>query len=148
MDQFTAIAPTGGKSIIEDPNMKTTYALLASIAALTVAAPVFAADNSAEASVKVDHDNDGGYTKKAHAEKTDTTGTTYKDDSKAKLSVDSDGATKKTIKTTHVKDPKGLFNKQKTVTKDTIKTDKNGMTKVDHTKEVNGDTVEDTSTKN
>lgn len=128
--------------------MKSTYALLASIAAFTVATPVFAADSSAEASVKVDHDKDGGYTKKAEAEKTDSMGTTYKDESKAKLSVDSDGATKKTVKTEHVKDPKGLFNKQKTVTKDTIKTDKHGVTKIDHTKEVNGDTVEDTSIKN
>ncbi len=126
--------------------MTKTIALLASVAALAFAAPVFAADDSAEAKVKVEHDKDGGYTKTSQAEKTDMNGTTTSAESKAKLSVDSKGNTKKTVRTEQVKDPKGLFNKQKTVTKDTIKT-KDGHTTVDHTKEVNGDTVEDSSSK-
>ncbi len=124
--------------------MTKTFALLASVAALAFTAPAFAADDSAEAKVKVEHDKDGGYTKSSEAEKTDMNGTTTSAESKTKLAVDSDGDTKKTVRTERVTDPKGLFNKQKTVTKDTMKT-KGGKTSVEHTKEVNGDTVENTT---
>ena len=47
------------------------------------------------------------------------------------------------MKTTTTDDPKGLFNKTKTTTEDTVKSDADGKMKTSHKKKVNGKTVEE-----
>ncbi len=126
--------------------MNKTLALLAA-AGITFAVPAFAADSvstEAQSKTKIEKDSDGNYTKtqKMSQESTDTAGTTTSAETNVKVDIDADGESARTVKSKVVEDPKGLFNKTKTLTTDTVK-DKNGVVETDHKKTVNGKTVEE-----
>jgi hypothetical protein len=120
---------------------------LAAVSGLALAIPAYAADSSTvQATDKVEKGADGSYYEKGSASSsgTDANGTYTSEDKKVKTDIDANGNGKKSVKTTNVNDPKGLFNKTKTVTTDTEKF-KNGKTETDHEKTVNGTTVEKSS---
>lgn len=116
--------------------------VLASVAALGLAAPAFAADATMKTETTVDANKDGSYDKTTKASKKTPSGK-VSSETESKLDVDSKGDTTKTTTTEDVNDPKGLMNKHKTKTETKEKT-KDGMTKVEHMKKVDGKTVEDT----
>lgn len=118
--------------------------LLATVASITIAAPAFAADDKAtyQSETKVERDSNGNYEKKTSEELKDDHGKTTAE-SKVETDVDADGSAEKTVKTTTTDDPKGLFNKTKTTTEDSVKHDKDGKVKTKHKKKVNGKTVEE-----
>ena len=107
--------------------MNKTYAMLASIIALTVTAPAFAADSSETTSVSG----------------TDANGTTVKEKQSVKVKKHSNGNTDTTIKTEDSKDPKGLFNKSTGKSKETITTDENNNVIKDK-KSVKGNETDET----
>ena len=126
--------------------MKNTNLVLASIIALSLSAPAFAADKeSYESKTKIEKDVDGNYKEKTKTEKTDVAGTTNSVEKDVKVKVKSSGETDKTVKTTEVTDPKGLMNKETTKTTDTVKAKADGTVESDHKKTVNGKTVEENS---
>lgn len=127
--------------------MNKLHVLLASAAALTLAAPAFAADKETyKSETKVEKDTDGDYKAKTETTKTDAAGTTTSVEKKVDIDVDKHGNVDKTVKTEETVDPKGLMNKTTTKTTDTEKTKADGTTETSHKKKVNGKTVEDTTT--
>jgi len=129
--------------------MNKFYIVTASMLAFGLTAPAFAETVSSESSskTKMEQDSDGSYSKKAtkSSESTDSAGTTNKSETNVKESVDADGNGKKTVTTETSSDPKGLMNKTKTSTTDTVKV-KDGNVEHHHKKKVDGKTVEDNST--
>ncbi len=116
------------------------------IAGVTLGAPAFAADkvtSETDTHSKVESKSDGSYeeTSKAKQVRTDASGKSSAE-TKVDVNVDKTGEREKTTTTTQVDDPKGLFNKSKTVTKDKVK-HKDGKVTVSHKKKVNGKTTED-----
>ena len=105
--------------------------LLASVAAVLLAAPAFAEDVEHKSTFK--------------SETTDAAGTTVTTEKKVKSEVDEKGNVKEKVTTEQKTDPKGLMNSTKVETKDTVKSE-DGKTVTTHEKEVNGDTVEKTKT--
>lgn len=101
------------------------FTLLASLAALAMATPAFADSN---ASVK--------------ASGTDAAGTSTSVDQDVKVKDHMNGTTDTTVTTETTKDPKGLMNKSKVKSKETVTTDQNG-TVIKDSKTVNGKVVEE-----
>jgi hypothetical protein len=126
--------------------MTKLLSALAITAAILAATPAVAADVSAETKTTYKKDSEGDVKKSTEAKSTDASGTTTKSDAEVKLDVDSNGDATKTVTTEQSTDPKGLFNKTSTKTKDQVKTE-NGKTTAKHKKVVNGETVEKTETK-
>jgi hypothetical protein len=127
--------------------MKTSI-LLASVAAIALTSPAFAADKETyKSETKVEKDSKGNYDAKSETSKTDAAGTTTSLEKKVDVDVDAAGNVDKTVKTEEVTDPKGLMNKTKVKTKDTTTTHSNGTVDSSHKKTVNGKTVEDESVK-
>ena len=126
--------------------MKTTYILPAAIIGLALANPVFADDVKSEVQTKttVEKDADGNYQRKTtrSAESTDSAGTTTKSETKIEAESDSDGDVSRTVTTETSNDPKGLMNKTKTKTTDSVKYE-DGKVESKHQKKVNGKTVEE-----
>jgi hypothetical protein len=120
------------------------YLALATVMTLALAAavPAYAADASSDTETKMERKDDGGYKAETTSKSEDSAGTASKSEKKVELDVDSKGNTEKTVTTEDSTDPKGLFNKKKTTTKDTVK-HKNGKTVVKHKKKIDGDTVEE-----
>lgn len=125
--------------------MKYTSALFTTLAALSLAAPAFAADETYKSETKVERNNDGSGKANVTVEKSDAAGSkTY--NRETSVDMDDDGDAEKTVETKSTTDPKGLFNKDTVKTKDTVKRE-DGHLKTEHTKTVNGKTVEDSETK-
>ncbi len=125
--------------------MNKNYILLATVAAFTMSAPVFAADKEKfESKTKIEADSKGNYDKKTETESTDTAGTSTSTKQKVDVDVDANGNVDKTVKTVETKDPKGLFNKTKVKTTDTEKASADG-TVMKHKKVVNGHTEVNTT---
>lgn len=122
--------------------MNKLATLLMTTAALAFAAPTLAASPSVKAESSMDSHDNGGYTKKVNAEKTNAAGTTSTAETKVDLDVDDDGDATKTTTTKESTDPKGLFNRDTTKTKTTEKM-RDGKLTVEHEKTVNGETVTD-----
>jgi hypothetical protein len=115
------------------------------LSALLMAGPALAdtsQDTKTESSVQT-KDN-GGYVEKNSTTSTDAAGTTHEQDKTKKVTVDSNGNKTSKVDIQTSTDPKGLFNKTTTETKDTT-TEKNGGVSYDHAKTVNGKTVEEDS---
>ncbi len=129
--------------------MNRTLALLAAVAGVAFAAPSFAADTATyETKTKVKADDDGDYKETTTTESKDMAGTKTESESKVDVDAKADGSVEKTVTTEKTSDPKGLGNKTKVKTKDTVKTDAAGNTMDSkHKKTVNGKTVEDTESK-
>lgn len=125
--------------------MNKRFALLASVAALGLAAPAFAADVKTETNTKVKVDTDGNYEAKTKTSATDAAGTDTTAKKTVDVDVNADGSVDKTVTTTETKDPKGLLNKSKVKTKEKVSTSADG-TVTHHKKVVNGDTVEKITT--
>ena len=126
--------------------MKNASILLASVAAIALSAPAFAADKeSFESKTKIEKDSNGNYDEKSKTEKTDTAGTTTTSQKKVDVDVDSKGNVDKTVKTKESVDPKGLMNKKTIKTQDTVKTKSDGTVETSHKKVMDGKTVESTS---
>lgn len=122
--------------------------LLASVAAIALTAPAFAADKETyKSETKVEKDSKGNYDAKSETSKTDTAGTTTSVEKKVDVDVDGAGNVEKTVKTEETTDPKGLMNKTKVKTKDTTTTHSDGTVDSSHKKTVNGKTVENESVK-
>lgn len=126
--------------------MNKTFALLASVAAIALAAPAFSADETIKSETKIERDNDGSYTKTT-SQKHDTDAGATSAKTKVDVDVNKDGTVEKTTTTKEVNDPDGLMNKDTVKTKEKVKTHKDGTTSVEHKKTVNGKTVEETETK-
>ncbi len=129
--------------------MKMIYFLPAAMFGVGLAAPSFAQDTvSAETKMKttVEKDDAGNYTKKqARTTKTiDESGTTSKTETKVKVESDADGDAERTITTETSTDPKGLMNKSKTMTTDSVKYE-DGKVEKKYKKTVDGKTVEETT---
>lgn len=127
--------------------MKNTLIILSAAAGIALTGPAFAVGTTAlesQSKTMVEQDANGSYHKKrtASAESTDANGTRNSTETKVKVDTDADGNGEKTVTTETVTDPKGLMNKTKTVTSDTVK-NKDGKSKVKHKKEINGTTVEE-----
>jgi hypothetical protein len=121
-------------------SMKTF--LTTAAVALAFAAPVMAANTTeVKTDSTLEQNSNGGYDATSTAEKSTPAGS-IKNKSETNLDVDSNGDTKKTTTNTHTNDPKGLMNKHTTKTKTVAKTTGNTTT-VDHSKSVDGDTVQD-----
>lgn len=93
--------------------MKKSLAMLLATAAVGLAMPAFAADESAQVKSKVDYKKDGGYESSRTAEKTTANGTALKSESNVDVDVDSKGRVDKTVKVENSTDPKGLMNAKK-----------------------------------
>jgi hypothetical protein len=102
------------------------FTLLASLAVLALATPAFA---DSKESVK--------------ASGTDAAGTTTSVDQSVKVKDRMDGTTDTTVTTETTKDPKGLMNKSKVKSKETVTTDQNGNV-IKDTKSVDGKVVNET----
>jgi len=124
--------------------MNKLATLLATTAAIAIAAPAFAADmkTGVKTEATIERDDDGSYVKKENAEKTDAQGTKATAESKVEYDKDRDGDATRTTTTTETRDPKGLWNKDTVKTKTTEKL-RDGKMTVEHQKTVNGDTVVD-----
>ncbi len=126
--------------------MKNTKILLATVIALSLSAPAFAADKeSYESKTKVEKDTNGNYKETTKTEKTDLSGTTNAVEKDVKVKVKSDGETDKTVTTKETIDPKGLMNKETIKTTDMVKAKADGTVDSSHKKVVDGKTVENTS---
>jgi hypothetical protein len=103
-----------------------------------------------QAKTTVERDASGNYEKKQKvtAKSTDEAGTTTKSETKVDVEIDADGSGEKTVKHESVTDPKGLMNKTKTVTTDTIKQKDDGTVSTKHKKTVDGKIVEETTEDN
>ncbi len=122
---------------------RITFLLLTAAATSTMAYQAVAGDTY-KAETTIERDDDGDATKNVEVEKTTDTGSkSY--ESETSVDVDDDGDAEKTVETKTVTDPKGLFNKETVKTTDTIKSE-DGKISSEHEKEVNGDTVEESST--
>ena len=126
--------------------MTKPFYLLAAVAGIALTSPAFAADASYEAETSIEKSDDGDYEKTTKEELNDTSGTTTSVETNVDVDRDDDGAVEKTVTKEVVEDPKGLFNKTKTTTKDTVKSE-DGEVKTEHLKKVNGDVVEHSKTK-
>ncbi|HEY1096353.1 MAG TPA: hypothetical protein VGF14_03845 [Alphaproteobacteria bacterium] len=104
--------------------MKNIAKLLATTAIIALSSAAYA--NDATVKTEFDAKKNGGYEASSSSSKTSASGTVNAADKKVDVDVDADGATSKTIKTESVKDPKGLWNKQKSTTKTEIDADKDG----------------------
>lgn len=125
--------------------MNKTLALIAAAAGVAFAAPSFAEESaSVKTETKVEKNDDGSVEKKATMTEKhkDAAGTKTTAETTIKEETDKHGNHKKTVKTAKTHDPKGLLNKTKTKTEETVAT-KDGVTK--HTKKVDGKVVEDTT---
>lgn len=124
--------------------MNKLATLLATTAAIALAAPSFAADvkTGVKSEATIDRDDDGSYVKNTSAEKTDATGTKTTAETEVDFDHDDDGDSTKTTTTKETRDPKGLFNRD-TVKTETTEKLRDGKLTVEHEKTVNGDTVED-----
>lgn len=120
-----------------------TLSLLAAAAVVAFAAPSFANDKTViKSETKVEADAKGNLNKTVSDVKKDATGK-ISSETTTKVDVDSDGDSEKTVKTEEVNDPKGLFNKTKTVTETNTKTE-GGVVTTEQKKKVDGKTVVDT----
>lgn len=123
--------------------MNKLATLLATTAAIAIAAPSFAADKTGvKSETTISRDDNGGYEKNSTAEKTTANGK-MSAETNIDLDVDSDGDKEKVTTTKEVNDPKGLFNKQTVKTETTEKLE-DGKLSVESEKTVNGDTVSET----
>ena len=124
--------------------MNKLATLLATTAAIAIAAPTFAADQKTgvKSEATLERSNDGSYVKKTNAEKTDLNGTKATAETKVDMDVGGNGDLTKTTTTKETSDPKGLWNKDTVKTKTTEKL-RDGKLSVEHEKTVNGDTVLD-----
>lgn len=122
--------------------MKTKLPALAATLALLAAAPAFAADSTYKTETEIKKDEDGSYKKTTSEVKKDVGGKASSETS-VETEVNDDGSVDSTVKTEDVVDPKGLGNKEKVTTKDTV-TNKDGKVVKKHVKKVNGETVEET----
>ena len=101
--------------------MKTRTQLLATIAALAISSPAFAADKTTyESKTKVESDSRGNYNEESKTKRTNASGSmTYKE--KVNVDVHSNGDVDNTAQTETISDPKGLMNKHSTkITKEII----------------------------
>lgn len=122
--------------------MNKIATLLMTTAALAFVSPSFAADTSVKSEASVDREDDGSYSKKVSAEKTNNAGTKMTAETEVDYDRNDDGdAVKKTV-AKETSDPKGLFNRDTTKTTTTEKL-RDGKLTVEHEKTVNGDTVVD-----
>jgi hypothetical protein len=127
--------------------MKRTLMALMAVSGIALAMPVYADDDSnVKTQEKIEKGSDGSYSEKGSSSSsgTDANGTYTSEDKSINTKIDANGNGSKTVKTTAVNDPKGLFNKTKTVTTDTQKY-KGDATETDHEKTVNGRAVEKSS---
>jgi hypothetical protein len=123
--------------------MKNILTLAAVTAlALTLSAPAFSAESTSDTETKVEKNDNGDYKAETTSKSEDSAGTATESEKKVEVDTGSNGDMEKTVTTEHSTDPKGLFNKKKTSTKDVIKR-KGDKTVVKHKKKINGDTVED-----
>ncbi len=122
--------------------MNKLATLLATTAAIALAAPSFAADvkTGVKSEATIERNDDGSYVKNTTAEKVNAAGTKATAETTVDFDKDSDGDATKTTETKETRDPKGLFNKDTVKTKTTEKL-KDGKLTVEHEKTVNGDTV-------
>lgn len=124
--------------------MNKLATLLATTAAIALAAPTFAADvTGVKSETTVERKDNGGYEKTSAAEKTTAHGKATAE-TDVELDVNDDGSREKTTTTKEVNDPKGLWNKDTVKTKTTEKLDADGKLRVESEKVVNGKTVSET----
>lgn len=88
----------------------TLFATLAATAAVALASSAYAANETDKS--KTEYYDNGGYESTRSSEKTTAAGTTKASESKVSVDVDSQGHTRRKIKTTNVTDPAGLLNKK------------------------------------
>ena len=100
--------------------MNTTLKILLATAAVGLAMPAYAAEESTAVKSIVEYKKDGGYESTRSTEKTTAEGTTQTSESSVDVDVDSKGHVDKTVKTETVTDPKGLLNKEKDVSETKI----------------------------
>lgn len=122
--------------------MNKLATLLATTAAIALAAPAFAADmkTGVKSEATIERNDDGSYVKNTSAEKVNAAGTKATAETTVELDKDSNGDATKTTETKETRDPKGLFNKDTVKTKTTEQL-KDGKLAVEHEKIVNGKTV-------
>ncbi len=119
----------------------------AALLTLGLCSPSFADEKAtAESKTKtvVKKDDDGNYSKTQTktSESTDESGTTTKSQTKVEVESDADGNAERKVISETSTDPKGLMNKSKTVTTDTIKY-KDGQVEKKYQKKVDGKVVEE-----
>ena len=148
---LAAIDAPDGNVVFQNPSTQEkviymTIKMIGLLSAVTLiaAAPALKAEDKYKADSHVEVDSSGNVEKKTYEEKTDAAGK-RSIETKTEVDVDSNGDTEKTTKTEEVNDPKGLMNKKKTVTTDSVKEDGNKVIKK-HKKRVNGTTVEENTT--
>lgn len=127
--------------------MKRTHILPAVLISLGFINPAIAADTvSAEtqSKTKVEKDAEGNYHKKqtTSVESKDSAGTKTSTETKVDIEADADGTAEKKVTTESSTDPKGLLNKRKTSTTDTVKYE-DGKVEKKYKKKVDGKTVEE-----
>lgn len=106
--------------------MKYTFAILATTAAMSIAASAHATDASAEAKSDIEYKDNGGYEAKISSESKDANGTVKTVKATEDYDVDSDGLGSRTTEKTAVTDPEGLFNKSKNTSKTEVERKDNG----------------------
>jgi len=126
--------------------MTKSILFMTAIAMVALAAPVFAATESATSQTKVERDSNGNYDRKTTTENTDAAGTTTENSTEVKVKQDSNGNYKKTVESDSSTDPKGLWNKTTAKSTTTEERNADGSTSYHHKKKINGTTVEDEKT--
>lgn len=123
--------------------MKTSIALLTTIAAFTLSSAAVAADKTSyESKTSVERDSKGNYNEESKTVKTNAAGTATTNKEKVEVDVHSNGDVDNTVKTEKTTDPRGLLNKKSTKITDTQDVKYDGSSKNTHKKIVNGKTVE------
>lgn len=123
--------------------MNKIATLLATTAAIALAAPSFAADKTGvKSETTIERKDNGGYERNSTAEKTTAAGKVSAE-TNVDLSVDDNGDKERVTTTKEVNDPKGLMNRETVKTK-TTETLKDGKMAVESHKTVNGKTVAET----
>jgi len=127
--------------------MKKAYIIPAALLIWGLAAPTLADDtvtSKVKSETTIKKDTDGEYHKKQtkSVESTDETGTTTKSQTKVEVNTEADGTGESKVTTETSTDPKGILNKTKTVTTDSVKYE-DGKIEKSYKKKVDGKTVEE-----
>jgi len=106
--------------------MKYTFAILATTAAVSIAASAHAADESAKSKADIDYKDNGGYEATLSSENKNADGTAHTAKVTEDVDINDDGTGSRTTEKVTTTDPKGLMNKSKNTAKVEVEQKDNG----------------------
>jgi hypothetical protein len=125
--------------------MNKVLTLLAATAGVAFATAALADEKAkieTKATTSIEQDSDSYEEKRELSQDSRDASGRLSNETTVKIEAEADGDAERTATTKMVEDPKGLGNKTRTVTKDTVKRE-DGQVTTKHTKKVNGKIVEE-----